>query len=259
MKSTFTLSLFATSIVGMSLLLSFSNGNNNSLVDFTNAPGSSGTCANCHGMLTTGSGISLSGIGGSYKPDSTYSITLSIDQPNVRNGFQLTIVDASGSSVGSLTPGSDNVVKSVGGRSLVQHGSAKSGDSWNFTWQAPSSDVGQLTIFTSANASNGDGGTGGDQVYNLSKILDVENSTSTGLKLTEKAKPQLVSMSNDRLQVVAVPQNQTAIIVSLEGKFIREVNLVKGSNTLSIQDLPKGYYFIKLSKEAQQAMAFVKP
>jgi hypothetical protein len=259
MKKTFTLTLFTCSLAGMALLLSFSNGNNNNLVDFTGAPSSSGTCANCHSMLTSGSGITLAGIGTDYKPDSTYNLTLTIDQPGATNGFQLTIIDASGNSVGTLTPGNDNVVKSINGRSLVQHGSAKSGDSWDFTWQAPSSDAGQLSIYMSGNAANGNGGTSGDQIYNLSQTLDLENNTSTGNVVAQRVEARLFPISNERLQVVDVQQNQTAVIVSLEGRIIRQVNLVKGVNTLSIQDLSKGYYFLKLEKEAQQAMAFVKP
>jgi len=260
MKLTFTPILFVGALGTMALLLSFSSGGQ--LQDYTGAPNGSGTCGNpgCHGNLTNGSGLTLSGIGNEYKPDSTYALTLTIDQSATRHGFQLTIVDAAGNSVGTLTGGSDNIVRAVGGRSLVQHQLAKPENSWEFTWQAPDSDVGELTVHMSGNAANGNGTTSGDAIYNQQQTLTAEDvSTSVGNVAQEDEQVKLIARSDNQLQVIDVPKNQRAIVVDLNGRLMKQLNLTAGENFISIQDLAKGFYFLRLEDTDQAAMPFVKP
>jgi len=148
---------------------------------YTNAPNEA-NCTSCHsGTLNRGSFASafeLTGdfTGGGYLPDSTYKITIKHAQSGVtRYGFQVTVLDKSNKSAGDLTRTSNRTqkrTKVVNGntRQYIEHtstGTSKTGTNkvdWTFEWEAPSSNIGDVTFYAALNAANGSG-TGGDSIY----------------------------------------------------------------------------------------------
>jgi PKD repeat protein len=144
----------------------------------SNAPGES-NCTGCHGGTLQTSGTNFNNVsltnnftGGGYIPDSTYTITLSYTQSGKSKfGMQLTCLDGSNLMAGSFanTTTATSITSSVisgNTRSYVrQTGSGNSGTggrSWSFEWTAPSTNKGDLTLYTIVNSANNNGGTSGD-------------------------------------------------------------------------------------------------
>jgi len=86
----------------------------------------------------------------SYNPEETYTIVVEIDDPQAeRWGFELTIIDSEGFSVGALSSVEANtVVSSGGGRDCGQQTSAGTFDGqtgsamWTIQWIAPAEGAG---------------------------------------------------------------------------------------------------------------------
>ena len=147
--------LLAGFILAVTSLLTLQSSSGGFGGNATGMPGAS-TCANCHGTLNTG-GITVTGFPGTYSPGVTYSITLNIDQSSGTNGFQATIINSSGNSVGNLTSGTGSQIINPGGTQIVVQSSPNTSGSWTFDWTAPSSPSGTLTLYATGVAANGDG------------------------------------------------------------------------------------------------------
>ena len=255
MKLRYTvLSLLA--IGGAALFMANSNGS--TLADLTGAPGSSGTCANCHGNLNSGTGISLAGLPSEYIPGQTYTLTLSLDNATTANGFQLTIRDAANNTPGSFTQGTGSNVKSSGSRSTIQHSSPSSTGSWTFDWTAPSSDAGNLTVYATGNATNGNGTTSGDQVYSMSFSLNSAQASS--VTNPENQEVIIYPVNNhSSIQVEGLKEVTSFQVVDLNGKLLQQGTYSPGS-LIDVSELPAGYFFLRLqNNQDMQALPFVKP
>ncbi len=161
---------------------------------YSAAPSES-SCVNCHGgsLVTSGSvwnGVCLTGnfTGNGYIPDSTYDLMVSFKQTSkVKFGFQVTVLDASNLPVGTLTAvgARTSKVTAVFGsntRQYIQHtntGTSQVGTdstNWQFTWKAPSTNIGKVKFYVVAMAANNNSSQdAGDIVY--SKTFEVSPST----------------------------------------------------------------------------------
>lgn len=134
--------------------------------DRTGSPGDGGlSCASCHGGVAgSASNITLGGLPAAYTPGASYPLTFSVavGGAQTRPGFEITAERAGpAAAVGSWTPGANTTTV---GDSLA-HSAANTGvTSWSFTWNAPATGQGTVTFYAAANASNNDGGTGGDRI-----------------------------------------------------------------------------------------------
>jgi len=146
----------------------------------TNAPGE-GNCGDCHGHVNDGPGsASFYGVGGAYNLGQLFEMGVSVEQISQgRWGFMITALDGANQPAGtfSLTDAARTMQLSNSGRSYVAH-TANGTDagvthqtSWAFRWTAPETDVGPVTLYLSAMASNNDNGTGGDYTYTTTYTL----------------------------------------------------------------------------------------
>ena len=166
-------------------------------------PGES-DCRYCHyGPGGSGSVKVVFPGGLTYKPGVTQHLLVTVADPaQVRWGFELTARKASDSTAqaGSFTPGSDGYTQLVctqqafqteawgntcdpsmplayiehtwNGTRPGQQGSAD----FQFDWTPPATDVGDVVTYVAGNAANGDGGTGGDNIYLASYTLSAVQS-----------------------------------------------------------------------------------
>ncbi len=158
----------------LSLLLGNSSGPGG---DNTGGPFSSSAnaCGQCHsGNSNPGPGITISGLPTDYYPGASYTVTLSINNATLNNGFQVVALDGTNANAGSFTAGFGSSAYTFGGRNYLQHNSLSTTGSWTFTWTAPTSNLGDVTFYASGNASNGNGNTSGDNVF-------IDNTTIGGL------------------------------------------------------------------------------
>lgn len=146
----------------------------------TGAPGEQ-TCIECHGSFSINSGggsVAITGLPDSYTPGTKYSLTVTVSQNGRRRwGFQTTALADDGSFVGSFTStnGAFTQIRnqSVSGkvRTYINHTSSGTQNgtqntaSFRFDWTAPATAVGQVTFYVCGNAANGDGSSGGDNIY----------------------------------------------------------------------------------------------
>jgi PKD repeat protein len=150
---------------------------------YSNAPGES-NCTSCHSgtsITTSSSIITLTANGSStlkYKTDSTYTIKVTATKSGISKwGFEACpLKDSNNTTIGTLgliSTASDVQTTSttIGGKTryYVEHtysGTAGSGSrSWSFTWKAPHTNVGTVTFYVVANATNNDGTDGGDAIH----------------------------------------------------------------------------------------------
>jgi hypothetical protein len=163
----------------------------------TGAPGEN-DCTQCHGGSAVNSGVgtvSLStGITAGYDLSATYNMSVSVNQVGISLfGFSIVALDANGASVGNFVAGTDNHIEfltvSGNNRQYVTHnsnGGASAGShTFGFSWVAPSSDVGDVTFYVSANASNGNGGTSGDFIYTTSSTVSAMGGGGSSFVINE--------------------------------------------------------------------------
>jgi uncharacterized protein (TIGR03437 family) len=166
----------------------------------TGAPGDQ-TCARsgCHTgtALNSGGGSATltSSSGSTYTPGQKLSFTLTITDSRARvYGFQATARPDSNSTngqAGDFTAATQQIVICDNGRvkgssgctssspvQFIEHSRPFSTNTISFTWTAPSSDVGPVTIYAAANAANGNNDDSGDHIYTTSLKLTPAAATS---------------------------------------------------------------------------------
>ncbi|NIP41459.1 MAG: hypothetical protein GWO41_06590 [candidate division Zixibacteria bacterium] len=176
-KIIFVLPLLATAFFVPQFINAFSSGPPDGK---TGAPGE-GLCSDCHLNSSGGDGsLSLSGVPAEYNFDQTYTLTVTIEDPDQQRwGFEITASDPLNNAAGVFTitdavntqlsdnaaPLKDYVKHTSTGTMLgVQDGPV----SWNLDWTAPSSDVGQITFYLAGNGANGNFLNSGDFIYSTS-------------------------------------------------------------------------------------------
>ena len=154
---------------------------------YTGAPGDS-TCATggCHtgtALNGGGGGVQLiSSAGASYTPGQQQTFTITITDSRARvYGFEATARPDSNPSkgqAGDFTAGAQQQVICENGRSkgsggcaatapvqFIEHNRPFGTNAINFTWTAPATDAGPVTIYVAANAANGNNDDSGDHIY----------------------------------------------------------------------------------------------
>ena len=165
----------------------------------TGAPGEQ-NCTGCHsGTAQNGSGVNLvTLLNGatpvtSYIPGNTYTVALSMSTSAAKKGFQATVLDGTGSMAGNFTAGLNTQINGTS-RKYANHTSTSNTSAttlWGWTWQAPASNVGNVTFYVATNETNNNGNDNGDVIYLSQHVfspqsgagieeIEVENSFTAG-------------------------------------------------------------------------------
>lgn len=146
------------------------------------------TCSqsNCHTGTTDnsmGGSVTLTSpdlINWEYTPGQTYTLTTTVTQQGrTLFGMGLEALLPSGANAGNLLPGSGTTTKNAtiagNSRKNIVHntnaGNTTNAHSFTFSWTAPATDVGPVTIYFAGNATNNNGARTGDYIYNNSQIV----------------------------------------------------------------------------------------
>jgi hypothetical protein len=122
---------------------------NNGALGFTGAPGQ-GTCASCHGTLTTPSMVTVTGVPASYTAGAAVSMTVSIPSTG---GFELTVLTQSGNAAaGTLAAGTGDAAYTVGALQYVA--STTETTSWTFSWTPPAATAGTVVLYVTGGTHN---------------------------------------------------------------------------------------------------------
>lgn len=151
--------------------------------NLTGARGSSPSCGSCHGggsgaptlniRVDTAGGVEVT----KYTPGKTYTVTVTGSHPSLTKfGFQYTAVSGTGGAqinAGTLTAlPSQTATHTASTLTILEHTSTINGPlSKSFTWTAPATGVGNVTMYLTVNAVNGNGSDNGDISGNMNKVL----------------------------------------------------------------------------------------
>ncbi len=202
-------------------------------------------CSTCHNSFgpAISNSASLTANIASYNPGVQQLIRISVQDPQAQMwGFQLTIRSVSNQtqSAGDFSPGGSNVQVVCNDGS--QFGSAPpcnaltefsehmnaprtatgAGFEFDVMWSPPESEIGDLEVYVSAVAANGDGTAAGDRVYALTRII----SATGGCSITKQ--PTLTTAINAGSFQAAFSSNAMVAIKGLgfqEASRTRSVGL----------------------------------
>ncbi len=165
---------FGAAIFFFSVINPAFNSSNTPPLRYTNAPGES-NCASCHSgtgnpNFNTDNIIALNfnGNNPTYQSGNSYNVSfINSDATKSRFGFEMTALDVSNTAAGDfIVTNSNNTQRGTSsGRIYIHHKSANANNLWNFQWQAPATDVGDVMFYVSSVAGNSNNSSSGDAVY----------------------------------------------------------------------------------------------
>lgn len=236
----------------------------------TGSPGEN-NCTNCHNTFAANSGpgsivISSNMTNWEYIPGQTYEISVSLAQTGrslFGVGFEALL--PSGANAGVLTAGAGTTIKTatVAGnsrRNIVHQlngGASPNSHTFTFTWEAPTTDVGDVTFYCAGNACNDNGANSGDYVYTTSQVI----SPATVNNIEEESFSAFSSYPNpviDNLNLnYSLPQSSkvVCIVYDITGKqvHIDQSNRFAGNQqqVLNLSSLNAGTYILSVQLSGQ--------
>lgn len=265
--------LFVLSMLAASIVLAYSSGPSNGV---TGRPGE-GTCLACHsGSSGSPDSSNLLGFGpAGYQPDSLYNLTLTVSHAGQRRwGFQLTVIDATGSPVGQLIA-TDPVntqydTSQVGGYQYMKQTSAGTFPgqvgqaSWAIGWRAPNAAAGAVTFYWCANAANNDNSASGDTIIRDSLVV----GEAVGINSQPKHGRRAWRYSNPSRDAVVVRYYGSAEapvrIYSAGGRLVRRLRPQPEGDILSVRWdgrdhsgalVPEATYFVRVGAEVTSVVS----
>ncbi|MDZ4823587.1 MAG: choice-of-anchor V domain-containing protein [Flavobacteriales bacterium] len=204
-----------------------------------------------------------------YVPGSTYIISVTVAQAGrPLFGLGVEALLPSGANGGNLVPGTGTQIKTktISGnvRKNIVHledaGLTNDSHTFEFTWEAPATNVGEITFYVAGNAANNNGLKTGDFIYTTTHVA---SDGSVGVKENNQT-PVLEVFCNPSLQTLNM--NYTLITAAkLEIKLYsiggKEVALLMNENieagqlqrTFSIADIKHGSYLVSVSLNGSPA------
>ncbi len=239
----------------------------------TGAPGE-GNCTACHSSFALNSGagmLEIVGIPASYTPGTTYQLQVKLSDPSAQRwGFELTIIDQSGTSQGTLSTVDANAQLSTGGafgRTYAKQTSQGTNpgqtgqNTWLLEWQAPPAGGGPMNLFMTGNAANGNGSTSGDRIYAVNYTSE-ETSLSpvpVGLPVASLRTPYPNPFNPRTVIAFALeqPGRVNLEIFNMRGERVRRIysgDVAAGDHSFTWRGLgdggsaqPSGMYFARLT------------
>jgi hypothetical protein len=236
----------------------------------TGSPGEQ-TCSqsNCHTGSTDnsmGGSVNLTStdlINWEYTPGQTYTLTATVSQQGRSLfGIGLEALLPSGANAGTLTPGTGTTTKNAtiagNSRKNIVHnmnaGATANAHSFTFTWTAPATDVGPITMYFAGNAANNNGTKTGDYVYTGSQVVNsagVSVSEQTIDAVTFSFYPNPASENITLNYSLAESSKVSYTIFDLTGKQVQtdSANRFPGAQQqiIDVNNLQAGTYLLSLS------------
>lgn len=228
------------------------------------ADASGQTCTACHGgsALTTTTGVIFSDIPSTgYLPNAIYNVTVTLAGASAY-GFELTPqTPTSSAAVGTWIAGTGT---SISGKYIKQ--SAKkigANATWTFQWKAPATATTAVTFYGAFNYANNDNGQNGDVIKKSSETYTFSATAGINSLVANNNEGLVTVFPNPVVNVLHVNSSLTftkGSIYSVDGKFVREINLSDLNNkVISVEDLSAGVYnLIVNSDKGNKVCKFVK-
>ena len=227
----------------------------------TGSPKDVTDCTGCHQLSTTADfnasvEITTNITSGGYALGQTYNITVTQTSTGAsKYGFEITAEENSTSDkAGVFTPtdgSTQNPTVGSNKTNFITHNLSSSTQKiWNFTWTAPSSDVGAITFYTASTAANGNGSEFGDQVVFDNLVIGSVLGINDARLLQFSMFP---NPSNGRITLqlpTGVNQAEVSVFDYL-GKSLLQKNISVSNNTIDISSLRSGLYFVRIQTDSK--------
>ena len=219
----------------------------------TGSPTDGSSCVQCHSTFSAtevSDAITTDIPQGGYVAGETYTITVSGMEQQLaqKYGFSMTAEDGSGNKVGTFTAGTGSKVS--GDHIGHNPASTSSTPSWTFTWTAPTSGTGTVTLYAAAVVADGLGSPSNDAVITSNAAFDENVGTSVS------------QISNDDLDAF-IYGNQLTInntngysinnvfVSNGMGQIVKQQNVNNSSTRLDLEisDLKSGIYFVVIETD----------
>jgi hypothetical protein len=218
---------------------------------YTGSHGEGRNCSACHsgGNYTASVDISHNIPASGYVPGTTYQITVSVNSNAVRHGFEMTSENDSHNRTGTFQS-TDGNTQTLSNNQYISHtSSGTSRTSWSFNWTAPAAGTGNVGLYVSVNATNGDNNTSGDSPVTASVTVP-EAGTEISMQPIDGIKI-FPNPANDYLFISR--SNNTRIkrivITDIQGKTVKS-GIYSGSG-IFVGDLATGKYFVRIITKEQ--------
>lgn len=243
------------------------------------------TCATseCHDTSVPNIGnaqtvLEIDGLNNGYaERGKTYTLTISISDKDVKRfGFQITALDSEGKSAGTFIVKDEErtqIIKNelrLTDREYVTYtypGTAATviGKSeWSVQWKAPA-DMKDVTFYLATVSANDDGTDKGDNVYTMSRTVQVQNVSGIydepTVHSTIAPNPLHGTMITLTLPNLPVSEETKYKIIGLNGKEFIPTAIVRESPTtirFVLDDIPNGLYRLySIGKETTISSSFI--
>lgn len=275
--------LLFTAVAGMGYLVFSSSASGpatSSLQNCTGAKGSGTTCgvSGCHGSGTgTTITITLDSAGVAttrYKPGMNYTVKIhGTNTSMTKFGFQFVAVSGTGSaqvnagSTSSLPTGVANHTHAASGLSITEHNTTLVSTSASnldvqFTWTAPSSAIGTITMYSTLNAVNGNtSADGADRSANTSVTLTPITTTSVANLVNTTSIAAYPNPVAGMLNLQAAEAGVYSVkAYDLNGRIVAAESVtINGTVSLNTSNWPAGLYQVSVEKDGNmQVIPVVK-
>jgi hypothetical protein len=223
--------------------------------DRTGAPGSQPVCSACHSganfdvspfLMLTDLENTTEFI--TYSPGQTYLLQFILNEGtgNAEGfGLQSTVVDGSGSSVGSFSnPSANGQLEFANNRDIFEQNDLSASNTFTVEWTAPAAGTGEVTVYYAGIAANGNGGTSGDAVF-------------TGSMSWTEGAADVHALATPPIQVAALPerititggdvlQNQRIEVYNITGQRVAVANRTSLRESISTAGWTAGTYIVRI-------------
>lgn len=264
------------------IFMSHENKSNGPPGCFAGEPPNFTNCTSCHSGTAVNSGtanivFNLGGAENGYYPDSTYTITLSVQKSGMEaGGFQFIALQDNNSTVspGTITltePGRMTIVDQnnphaqgcvINNKVWIEHQYAgilsdSTGKSqWSFRWKAPNNNAGNISFYFATLESNFDLTDDGDRVYTRNTSVPYLGPTSTTILPNQMADGDISIYPNPSYSKIFVStadfsEWEQIQITDLTGFVIKDYKkaalLLENNNfVLDLDNMHSGIYILSL-------------
>lgn len=228
-----------------------------SYTGYSGAPGTDGTCAGyCHG--SSGGTTIVEGFPTTYIPGQSYEIKVKHDGGSIISNFNASVRIGTGTlTAGTITAGLNTATYNIAQEPNGVHFSSSSRDSGTFTWTAPDSGAGEVSLYLAGMQGTSSGGP--NTVITLTAVEGIGLNESNLMILSNLSLAIKPTVVREFLQIqfnVPNKSNSRLRIMEQTGRIIKSLKISDSNDrTQTIiwepvndkgKPLPAGIYFVSL-------------
>lgn len=204
--------------------------------DRTGSPAGFGTCQNCHDNNAFGPSLDLKLLAQgqpvtSYVPGESYTLRVIVkaNQNASTFGFQaVALLPGSNAQAGSFKDAPSGVaVRTLNNRQYPEHSFPSLKDTFQLTWVAPAAGTGNVRIYSSGIAANGNGNDGGDGAAAANILLTEQAPSSTDG--TAAAPAPEFRLQDGQLSLADMQGPGVLSLYDLQGRLLASARIDAGS------------------------------